>query len=264
MNRISAGGDLGLNARQREMLDLARRCGFVAIEAMARRFKVTTQTVRRDINVLCERGILHRYHGGAGVPSSVENMSYDTRQVMFLKEKQRIAKMVAARIPDRASLFVNIGTTTEEVARQLKAHQSLRIITNNLNVATILSAQPRFEVIVAGGVVRARDRGIIGEATIDFINQFKVDYAIIGISGIDADGALLDFDYQEVRVAQAIIDNARRVYLVADHSKFERSPMVRLGHVSQIDAVFTDRPLSKAMAEVFARAQTAVHVADAS
>lgn len=261
MNRISPDGDLTLNGRQREMLDLARRRGFVAIEEMARHFGVTAQTVRRDINGLCKRGVLHRYHGGAGVPSSVENMSYGTRQVMFLAEKRRIAEMVAARIPDRASLFVNIGTTTEEVARRLRSHQGLKVITNNLNVATILSAHPRGEVIVAGGVVRPRDRAIIGEAAVDLINQFKVDYAIVGISGIDGDGTLLDFDYQEVRVAQAIIGNARRVYLVADHSKFARRPMVRLGHISQVDALFTDKPLDKDMAVVFERAQTAVYVA---
>ena len=103
------------------------------------------------------------------------------------------------------------------------------MITNNLNVAALLGGKPDFQVIVAGGVVRARDRGIVGEAAIDLIRQFRVDYGVIGISGIDLDGTLLDFDYQEVRVAQAIIANSRQVYLAADHTKFGRNAMVRLG-----------------------------------
>ena len=105
------------------------------------------------------------------------------------------------------------------------------MITNNLNVAAILSDNPDCEVIVAGGVVRARDRGIVGEATVDFIRQFKVDIGLIGISGIEADGTLRDFDYREVKVARAIIEQSREVWLAADHSKFNRPAMVELARL---------------------------------
>src|SRR5262249_34105473 len=150
-------------------------------------------------------------------------------------EKRRIARLCAAHIPDNSSLFINIGTTNEEVARALRRHSGLRVITNNLQVATILSENPSSEVIVAGGLVRNVDRAIIGEAAVDFVNQFKVDFGIIGISGIDHDGALLDFDFREVRVSQAIIANSRQTFLVADHTKFERNPLVRLGSLSDLD-----------------------------
>lgn len=227
-------------SRQREIVELVQRQGYVSVEALANRFGVTPQTVRRDINELGEMALVQRHHGGAGVLSSIENVAYTTRQVLCLEEKRRIARLVASHIPDHASLFINIGTTTEEVAKALLGHQSLRIITNNLNVATILCSDPAFEVVVAGGTVRARDRGIIGEATIDLISQFKVDFGIIGISGIDSEGILLDFDYREVRVAKAIIENSRHVYLAADHTKFGRNAMVRLGNIEQISALFTD------------------------
>lgn len=230
-----------MNQRQTEILSLVQQQGFVSIDTLAQNFNVTTQTIRRDINALCDQQLLTRYHGGAGLSSSVENVTYAVRQIMNLEEKQRIAAMVAKQIPDRASIFINIGTTTEEVAKALKQHRGLRIITNNLNVATILHKTPGFEVIIAGGVVRQRDGGITGEATIDFIRQFKVDFGIIGISSIDQDGTLLDYDYHEVRVAQAIIGNSREVLLVADYSKFDRPAMVRLGSIDQIDALFTDR-----------------------
>lgn len=229
-----------LNRRQESMLDLVRQRGFISVEELAQHFEMTSQTIRRDINALCRFGLLRRYHGGAGLPSSVENAAYTARQVLCLEEKQCIARAVAERVPDQASLFITLGTTTEEVAKALMDHRGLRVITNNLNVATILSGNRSFEIIVAGGVVRQRDGGITGEATIDFINQFKVDIGVIGISGIDGDGTLLDFDYREVRVQQAIIANSRMVFLAADHTKFGRNALVRLGDLSQIHTLFTD------------------------
>jgi DeoR family glycerol-3-phosphate regulon repressor len=227
--------------RREQISELVRQRGFMSIEALADHFSVTAQTIRRDINQLCEEGLLRRYHGGAGLPSSVENVAYQTRLVHCLDEKRRIASLVAQHIPNEASLFINIGTTTEEVARALLNHRDLRIITNNLNVASIMSQNENFEVIIAGGVVRSRDQGIVGETTIDFLDQFKVDFGVIGISGIDADGSLLDFDHREVRASKCIIANSRQVFLVADHSKFGRNAMVRLGTMLDLDAFYTDR-----------------------
>lgn len=249
--------------RSEEIVALVQRQGFVSIEGLARHFAVTPQTIRRDINTLCDAGRLRRYHGGAGLPSSVENVAYQTRRVMMQREKEAIARLCAQEVPDGASLFLNIGTTTEAVAGALEAHAGLRIVTNNLNVAVRAASNPEFEVIVAGGVVRNRDLGIVGEPTIDLIGQFKLDFGIIGISGIDADGSLLDFDYREVRVAQAIIRNSRRVFLVADHTKFGRGAMVRLGSLDQVDAVFTDQAPPPPFNDVLARHDVAVYAAPA-
>lgn len=249
------------NQRWEEILDLVQRHGFVSIEALAQRLSVTPQTIRRDINQLCDDALLQRYHGGAGLPSSVENLAYRTRQVLCREEKTRIAQAVAAEIPDQASLFINIGTTTEEVAKALMAHNGLKVVTNNLNVASIMSGKDDFEVIVAGGVVRSRDRGIVGEATIDLVRQFKVDFGIIGISGIDGEGELLDFDYREVRVARAIMEHSRRVCLVTDHTKFGRTAMVRLGNVVELDALYTDRPPPEPLAAKLAAAGVSLHIA---
>ncbi len=252
---------LNLTPRHAEMIEMARQSGFLSTEELSRVFKVTVQTIRRDINELCDRGLLRRYHGGAGLASSVENLDYSNRQILNHEAKIRIAQKVAAYIPNNASLFINIGTTTEEVAKALCGHSNLHVITNNLNVASLLCGRPGFDVIVAGGVVR-KDRGVIGESTIDFIRQFKVDYGIIGISGIDGDGTLLDFDYREVRVAQAIIENANRTILVTDHTKFSSRPMVRLVHISEIDAVFTDLPPPESILQELQKASVELHVAD--
>ncbi len=234
--------------------------GFVTIEYLARQFAVTPQTIRRDINVLSKEGLIQRFHGGAGMGSSTENVAYNERKIMCFEEKRQIAKMAARQIPDHVSLFINIGTTTEAVARALSNHRRLTAITNNLNVANILSNNEQFEIIVAGGLLRHRDGGLIGEATIDFIRQFRVDYGIIGISGIDVDGTLLDFDYREVRAARTIIDNSRKVFLVADHTKFGRNAMVRLGNIGEVHALFTDRQPPAPLVDVIARAEVDLFV----
>ncbi|RDD82717.1 DeoR family transcriptional regulator [Dyella tabacisoli] len=252
---------LTLNRRQEELVAWVRREGFLTVESLAGHFEVTPQTIRRDLGMLCDAGLLRRYHGGVSLPSSVENLAYAARQGLQQVEKQRIAGLLAEHIPDQASLFINLGTTNEDVARALMGHTGLRVITNNLNVAIMMSDNPSFEVIVAGGVVRGRDHGVTGEATIELIRQFKVDFGIIGISGIDMDGTLLDFDYQEVRVSQAIIEHSRQVYLAADHSKLGRNALVRLGPISRVNAWFTDRQPSRELRDVLAEAGTHVYVA---
>ena len=215
--------------RQQEILDLARAQGRVSVDDLALRFDVTPQTIRKDLNELCELHLVSRVDCWAIIASGVENIAYEARRFIAQTEKRAIGAAAARIIPNNASLFINIGTTTEEVARALAGHEDLLVITNNLNVATLLYRHPRIDVIMAGGPVRRSDGAVIGAAAVEFVTQFKVDFAIIGTSALEEDGSLLDFDVREVRVARAIIDNARKVILVADRMKLARTAPVRIG-----------------------------------
>jgi DeoR family glycerol-3-phosphate regulon repressor len=250
------------NPRQLSLLAFVQAQGSVTVEQLAEKLGVTLQTVRRDVQRMADKGLLTRFHGGVRVPSStIENIAHQQRENLNAEAKSRIARCIAAAVPNDCSLILNIGTTTEAVARALLHHSGLRVITNNLNVATILSASPRCEVIVVGGVVRGRDQGIIGEAAIDFISQFKVDIAVIGISGIEADGSLRDYDYREVKVSQTIMTHAREVWLAADVSKFNRPAMVAVAELSQIDRLFTDAAPPEPFPALLADAQVRYEVA---
>jgi DeoR family glycerol-3-phosphate regulon repressor len=242
------------------ILTLLKARGSVTIEELVDYFKVTPQTVRRDLSYLAQRQKLRRYHGGAGPISSIENTSYQARKIMDLKAKEKIAAHVVNMIPNGSSLFINIGTTTETIAKALLNHENLQIVTNNLNVAAILGAKKDFSVLIAGGEVRYRDGGVIGEATEEFINQFRMDFGIIGISGIEDDGSLLDFDFREVKVAQAIIKNSRRVLLAADSSKFGRVAMVRLGNIDQAHDVITDSIPPKSIQSILNNHDVKLHI----
>ncbi|WP_157268573.1 DeoR/GlpR family DNA-binding transcription regulator [Azohydromonas aeria] len=250
------------NPRQTELLAEVRARGAATVEELAERFGVTLQTVRRDVKLLAAAGLVSRYHGGVRVPSSTtENLAYRQREALNAEGKARIARAVAQAVPHGSSLLMNIGTTVEAVARALLQHRGLRVITNNLNVAAILADNPECEVIVAGGLVRHRDRGIIGAAAVELIRQFKVDIGLIGISAIEDDGSLRDFDVREVQVARAIIEQSREVWLVADHSKFNRPAMVELARIDQISMLFTDAPPPEPFPALLSEAGVPVEVA---
>lgn len=235
--------NMALNPRQIAMLQTVREQGSVKTEVLAEQFQTTLQTVRRDIARLSQAGVIERFHGGVRViDSGSRNTAYAERQRTHAEAKQRIARTVAAAIAPGTSLFMNIGTTVEAVAHELLHHQDLRVVTNNLHVARILSANPHCEVVVAGGTVRHEDLGVVGESALSFIRQFKVDIGLIGISGIDSDGALRDFDMREVMVARAIVEQSRQVWLVADGSKLGRPAMIEMAPIKAVHTVFTDAP----------------------
>ncbi|MDO1584928.1 DeoR/GlpR family DNA-binding transcription regulator [Rhizobium oryzicola] len=243
-----------LSERQNQILSRARSAGKVGVDELAAQFSVSPQTIRKDLNDLCEAKLLTRIHGGAMLPGGTENLEYEARRQIAATEKQAIGAAAAALIPNGSSLFINIGTTTEAVGEALTRHRDLMVITNNINVANRLRLVDTVEVVIAGGVVRASDGGIVGEAAVDFIRQFKVDYAVIGTSAIDADGALLDYDLREVKVTQAIIANARHVILVADATKFERAAPVRIANLSQVHTFITDRCESDSLRDMIRQA----------
>ncbi len=235
--------------RHPEILEIARRNGKVTVEGLAEHFGVTLQTIRRDLTDLSETGRLDRVHGGAVLPSGTMNIGYEDRRGLNAVEKENIARVCAKEIPDDCSVFLNIGTSTEAVAAALLRHRNLLVVTNNMNVANTLVANPDCEIIVAGGRLRRTDGGLIGTLTTETIRQFKFDIAVIGCSAMDEDGDLLDFDIQEVWVSQTIIAQSRRTFLVADHSKLKRTAPARIASLSEIDVFFTDRSLSPTLSQ---------------
>ena len=230
-----------LSRRQQDITALLRESGRLSVDDLAVRFTVTPQTIRRDLNELAEARVITRVHGGAIIALGVENLAYEARKQVAQNAKRLIGEAAAALISDNTSLFLNLGTTTEEVARAVAGRTGLMVVTNNMNVALELYRNETIQVIVAGGTLRASDGGIVGRLAAEAFGHFKADVAIIGTSAIDSDGALLDYDLREVQVSRAIIENARRVVLVTDSSKFTRRAPVRIARLEEIDILITDR-----------------------
>ena len=230
-----------VSKRQNAILEMIAEQGFVATDTLVRRFGVTPQTIRRDLNALSDSNRIARFHGGAGQSSL--NQPYSRRVQSGVAAKRQIAEATAALIADGSSLFLNIGTTTEAVAEALLSKTGLYVITNNINVARVLSQNESFTIMLSGGQVRNHDGGVIGSEAVDFIDKFRTDFGIIGISAIDTDGSLLDYDPREVKTAQAIMRNSGKVILVTEAQKFGRRATNRLGHLHDLDALVTDTPV---------------------
>jgi DeoR family glycerol-3-phosphate regulon repressor len=226
--------------RQHLIMDYIREHGSVQVDQLSNHLQVTPQTIRRDLNQLYELQLFHRVHGGAIIKDSVENLGYGARKILMAEEKSEIAQRAAELLPDNCSLFINIGTTTERVAEYLLDRKGMLVITNNINVASMLWPAPGLEVMVTGGAIRRSDGGIVGSSAEEFIDNFKVDYAVIGCSAIDKDGDFFDYDLREVRVTRAIIEHARSVILVTDSMKFERRAPIRIGNIKSIGTLVTD------------------------
>ena len=240
--------------RRAAILAAVRRAGEANVAALAAGFAVTPQTIRRDLNHLADRSLIARVHGGAELGSGIANARYDERRGMAAAAKAAIGAAAAALVPEGASLFINIGTTTEAVARHLANHARLMVVSNNLNVVDLLAGRDGIAVIAVGGQVRAGDRAVIGALADQFIDNFRVDLALIGASGLSETGDLLDFDADEVLVARRIIRRARTVILVADSSKIGRAAPIRIAGADAIHHLVTDRLTSPAL-----RAALAAH-----
>jgi len=258
---VSDKKQLAISNRQNQIIELVRGQGYASIEMMADRFGVSQQTVRRDIIFLSNNNLLQRHHGGAGLPSGVDSLAYPNRKVRQAREKLLIGNAIAARIPNGAFLYIDIGTTTEAVAKALLKHKGLRVLTNHIRIVSMLCENTDFEIILTGGLVRNRDRAVTGETTAEFLRKFRVGYGIFGIGSFADDGQLLDYDYRDAQASRAALEISRHKFVAADHSKFNADAMMPFAHVSEIDALFTDREPPSAIVDAIKKGGSDLFIA---
>lgn len=251
-----------LSVRQRDILALIETSGTQSIDGLAARFDLTTQTIRRDINTLCDLGFARRFHGGVGVPVEGRNTSINTRATLNSGAKQRIARRIAAAIEPGSTVFMGIGSTVQFVAKALADHKGLTVITNNIDVALTLCEAPQIEVHLTGGVLRHNDRDIVGADVVRFFEKFYASYAVIGAGALHAGNGVLDFSYDEAQIAAALIENSRTSILAADVSKWARDASVKVVPFSKLSAFYTDRLPDSHAAAALAAAGTEVVLCD--
>ncbi len=251
-----------LTPRQDLILKTLRRTGRVGVDELAEQMAVATQTIRRDLSVLCEAGLATRTHGGAKLMQSGAAIAYENRRLQHTAAKQAIAKTAAGLIQNNTSLALNIGTTTEQVAEHLRLHSGLTVITNNTNIVPILRRTDLTSLVLIGGEIRLSDGAVVGGDALDTIAKYKVDTAIIGASSLDPDGAVLDFDQREVMVARALLNAARQKILVADVSKFDATAPHKICTATDLDVIILNAPPPAPFAAQIENSQTKLIIAD--
>ncbi len=232
-----------LTRRHSDILEILERRGYAAIEELVEAFNVTPQTLRRDLQDLHDRGLLRRHHGGASANISTANADYGLRHVEAVAEKAAIGRAAARLIKPGQSLFLSAGTTVDAFAKAVAdaGISGLRIVTNSITAAAFIDKAPGISIQITGGLWLGHNRQLGGHQSAAFIEHFRCDVMLGSIGGIDPEGNLLEYRDDDAVMARAMFRNARRRILLADHTKFTRVAMCRVGHLADVSTFITDR-----------------------
>ncbi|GIF67891.1 DeoR family transcriptional regulator [Asanoa ishikariensis] len=235
--------------RQEEILRLARAQGRVDVTALAEGLQVTAETVRRDLTVLERAGVLRRVHGGA-IP--VERIGFEpalaARDSVLITEKERIAKAALAELPDEGSVILDAGSTTARLAHALPTDRELSVVVNSPVLATVLGTRANLTVLLLGGRVRGKTLATVDDWALRPLADMYVDVAFMGTNGCSVERGLTTPDPAEATVKRAMIAAARRVVLLADHTKVGNDYLARFGALTDLDVLITDSGLDNELA----------------
>lgn len=247
-------------SRRAKIVEIARERNVVTVDGLSQELDVSPQTVRRYLNGLCAENILCRRHGGAELFEGPLNLPYDQRSITNPQEKKAIGIAAANLIPDGSTVFLSIGTTPETVAQALSEKKGLTIVTNNLNAAMALSREETNRIILPGGELRLPDKDIIGDEALALFSNYRAEFGIFGVGGVDQDGCLLDFHSSEVRIREKIRANSRVSLLVLDSTKFGRAAPAVGGNIADVDKVIMDQPPGAEYAHLLERIGGRIHL----
>ena len=229
--------------RREQILTLLKKDGSVKVVDLVKRFGVSIETIRRDLEALEEEGFLRRVYGGAVRESRrSEETLLQERMVQNAAEKERIGKAAAAFVQDGDVIGIDVGTTTLEMARALLT-RDLRIIviTNSIQIAATLSASEKIEVILIGGRVRHGELSVGGHMLTEAnMRLFQTDKLFLGVGGITDKFGITDFREEETAFRRIGIERTKEVYALADHSKFGVTAMYHVCDADRIHTVVTD------------------------
>lgn len=231
-------------------MEIISERGVITVGALAETLDVSTQTIRRDIDKMCEGDALRRRHGRVELAEQHLNTPFDQRAGTKLAEKRDIGEATAEMIPDGSTVFISIGSTPLSAARALRRRKGLTVITNNLSAAMALSDEATNRIILPGGEVRLPDRDILGAEVVELFGRYRAEFGIFGVAGVADDGSLLEFHAAEVRARETIRQNANTSILVLDSTKFGRLAPAVGENIRDIDHVILDRRPAGAFDEI--------------
>ncbi|ATA25259.1 DeoR family transcriptional regulator [Brenneria goodwinii] len=245
--------------RQAKILAEINESPSLRIAELAKRHKVSTETIRRDLDELTNSGHLNRTYGGA-VRAESSEPSVTERHRLFVAERERIAKETMSHIKTGRIFMIGSGATTLHVARRMAIDmKNITVITHSFGVATVLSINPSIRVIVIPGEYEPTEGSVIGALAVSFLNQYFVDYAILGASGISAEGpsdALIDFG----AVYSAMANRASETLIVADHSKFGMTYPARYTSWRQVNKLITDQQPLDSLRDALQKSHVDVYI----
>jgi len=239
------------NQRREKILELLKEDGSAKVIELAKIFKVTEVTVRQDLEKLEKEGLINREHGGAFLKSVEDNVrNFALMNQDNMDRKQLIGKKAAELVESGDTIILDSGSTTTEIAKHLAGRKNLTVITNALNIALLLGAEPGIEVIVTGGEFKPPTLSLTGQKAAAFFEGIHVDKLFLATAGISLRSGLTYPSLSDIVVKKAMIDVAEKVYLVADSSKIGKNAFASLGALSLIDYIITDASINQTDAQI--------------
>jgi DeoR family glycerol-3-phosphate regulon repressor len=229
------------NRRQNEILQAVQERGSCSVADLAGRLAVSTETIRRNLKSLVDKGMVVKFHGGAMLPAGRDEPPFQRRLQVNRDLKRAVAAAAVARIKDGDSIILDNGTTTSYVADALAGHARLVVITNSADIACRLASRNGNRVFLAGGEINPEDLAAFGPSVIAFLRQFQARYALLSVGGINERGDFADFHLWEAEFARAAMEQAEEAWVIADHTKLGREAPVKAGDLGRIAAIVTDR-----------------------
>lgn len=232
--------------RRRAILDILNREGRVLVADMARQFRTSQVTIRKDLEILHAQGRAHRTHGGAlpAQASAIEDPTLREKEKLHRKEKLQIATAAARMVKEGQVVILDSGTTTTAIARALRRHKNLTIITNAVNIAAELAGST-FEVILTGGTLRRNSFSLVGPIAEETLRRLNADILFLGVDGFDVHYGLSTPNLLEAKVNRAMMEVARVVVAVCDSSKFGRRSLSSIAPPTAVHHLITDRGVPK-------------------
>jgi DeoR/GlpR family transcriptional regulator of sugar metabolism len=237
---------MGQTTRQKAICELIAQRGECSIEELVARFRVSGMTIRRDLQALADRGKVIRTHGGAAM---ADRISFEFEFLNRVRDNQsaksEIAETAAAQLKDGESVMLDSGTTTLELAKKLRGHKRLTVITSSLPIAAQLQYDGQIEVLLLGGRLRASSPDLVGALTESNLEMLRADAAFLGADAIDEQGNVYQESPETARMLSKMAASAGRVYVVADGSKLGKTALWKFGRLTDWAALITDSSANK-------------------
>lgn len=240
------------NQRREKIFELIQEDGSAKVIDLAKIFKVTEVTIRQDLEKLEKDGLIIKEHGGAFLKNIKDQVqAFSLRDHDNIEKKELIAKKCLEFIESGDTIILDSGSTTTEIAKNLKGMKQLTVITNALNIALMLGAEPGIEVIVTGGEFKPPTLSLTGQKAADFFKGLNVQKLFLATAGISLKAGLTYPSISDLVVKKAMIEAAETRYLVADSTKIGKTALASLGALSLIDYIITDPNIEEKHRQVF-------------
>lgn len=231
--------------RRDKIMHIIQSKGSAKVEELSKKCDVSAVTIRNDLEFFEEKGLIHRIYGGALLRNNVYNdPALEEKQKLNIDEKSRIGEAAAGVIKDGESVILDSGTTTREVALQLKRKEGLTVMTNAINIALDLASFSNLQVMLTGGILREKSHSLVGPEAEQTLQNYYFDKLFLGVNGIDSEHGLTTSNALEAQLNRKMVQRANQVIAVTDSTKFGRHSFSRICGLETVDTVITDDNIS--------------------